>query len=67
MQINYYYDNTGNYSSDTEGSLVQLCDACALEAGNDVEFASTGDIDAICECCDMPSQGWVQTMQGEVA
>ncbi len=46
----YYYSDA--LSSDSEGNLVQLCDAHATQHCAVVQFASQGDSDCKCELCD---------------
>lgn len=55
MSVNFYYDWTGDLSSDPEGNLVQLCRDCLksyLADEHDLQPAQSGDYDSECEYCD---------------
>jgi len=54
MDHNWYYDLTDGHelSQDPESLLVWLCDRCAKELDEEVQFAgSDGDYDGPCWCC----------------
>lgn len=63
MFVNYYYDFTwtpgegGQYTSDTEGNLVMLCDKCRPGAGSQVAWAGAADEFSCCEMCERDQQG----------
>lgn len=50
MRAKFYYDDSGELSSDPEGNLVQLCDGCALAHEDVIEWA--GDGAEGCELCE---------------
>lgn len=49
----YYYDLTDTHclSSDDEGDLVMLCEHCAADYAEVVQFAQAGDAECVCELC----------------
>lgn len=51
MKVQYYYSDA--LTRDTEGNLVQLCEACAQEHRGEVEFAGTDSWEPlVCEVCE---------------
>lgn len=53
MPVLHYYDWTDDHllSNDPEGNLVDLCDNCAQEYGDEVSVASDEVLDTWCEIC----------------
>ena len=51
MLVNFYYDDSGDLTSDTEGNLVQLCRSCARLHADAVQWASRGHDQSECELC----------------
>ena len=52
MRVHFFYDWSGELSTDGEGGLVQLCDHCAWKQGDAVHKAQRGDLESECELCD---------------
>lgn len=52
VSVAYYYDLSGELSSDHEGNLVQLCERCRQRHADDVQLAQAGDDESSCELCD---------------
>ena len=50
MIVNFYYSN--ELTNDDEGCLVQLCQNCAEENADMVQWAGQGDEESICELCE---------------
>lgn len=52
--VRTYYDLTEGreFTSDTEGCLVDLCDRCARKAGDKVQPAALAEDGATCELCE---------------
>lgn len=66
LYVNTYYDLSPDkdLSTDPEGNLVMLCRDCAWLHEDQVQWASRGDSESICELCDADNHMRITSVDG---
>ena len=68
MLVNFYYDDSGELTSDDEGCLVQLCGSCAKLHSDKVRKASRGHDQSTCELCGASNDpDWTESVNRMIA